>query len=143
MNTLMLALILPGLPLGELPDPEVSTNVTLATPPANLASVALQIEFAANPAHEIAVAVGTDADEDGCLAFEETAFVFGNDCGSFYFANLATRQVETVATNAVAISGRAYDRRWNLAKIVKRGPGAFEPIVSCATLLAPLTIRIR
>ena len=60
---LLLALILPCLPPGEAPDPEVATNLALRTMPRNLAAVVFQIDCDANPTHEIALALGTDADE--------------------------------------------------------------------------------
>ena len=143
MNALILALILPTLPPGDLPDPEVATNLALRTLPRHLASVVFQIDCDANPTHEIALALGTDADADGDLSFEETSLIFGNDCGSFYLADLDARQVDAVATNALVLARRDWNFNWNLLKIVKRGAGDFAPVLTGATALSPLVIRIR
>ena len=140
---LLLALILPCLPPGEAPDPEVATNLALRTMPRHLAAVVFQIDCDANPTHEIALALGTDADADGDLSFEETSLIFGNDCGSFYLADLDAGQVDTVATNALVLARRDWNFGWNLLKIVKRGAGDFAPVLTEATTFSPFVIRIR
>lgn len=143
MTTFLLALTLPALPLGEPPVPEVATNVTLRTLPRHLASVAFQIDGGADGTREIALALGTDADADGALAIEETSRIFGCDCGGWYLADLDACTVTGLSTNALVLTRNAYDRDWNLLKIVQRGGGSWTPVVTAIPTLSPFIIRIR
>ena len=140
---LLLSLVLPCLPPGEAPDPEVATNLALRTLPRHLAAVVFQVDCDANLANEIALALGTDVDADGDLSLEETSLVFGNDCGSFYLADLDAGQAHAVATNALVLARRDWNFGWNLLKIVKRGAGDFAPVLTETTTLSPFIIRIR
>ena len=53
---------------------------------------ALRIMASNCASNEVLVAVGHDADYDGDLSFDETAFVFGIDCGGRYLADYAARR---------------------------------------------------
>ena len=143
MTTFLLALTLPALPMGEPPVPEVATNLALRTPPRHLQSVTFQIDGGADAGHEIALALGTDADDDGELAFEETALIFGCDCGGWYLADLDACTVSTLATNALVLSRHDYDRGWNRLRLVRRGGGSWTPVVTAIPTLSPFIIRIR
>ena len=48
-----------------------------------------------------------------------------------------------LSTNALVLTRNAYDRDWNLLKIVQRGGGSWTPVVTATTTLSPFIIRIR
>ena len=115
----------PQLPDGALPDTEVVTNISLRVNAERLDVFSLKVEVdGAGSESEVLVAIGQDADEDGDLSFEETAFVFGCDCGERYLVNHRSGRAFTGMGDTVAINHRYFDPAWNLAKVVKRGAGA-------------------
>ena len=134
----------PQLPGGALPDTEVVTNIPLRVNAERLDVFSLKLEVdGARTESEVLVAVGHDADEDGDLSFEETAFVFGCDCGERYLVNHRTGQVFTGVGDTVAINHRYFDPAWNLAKVVKRGEGAVGETITEIVENKRFSIRIR
>ena len=133
----------PQLPDGSLPDSEVSTNVTLHVNMSRLDEFALRIEAANCVSNEVLVAIGHDADEDGDLSFDETAFVFGIDCGSRYLADYAAGRVLDDVDETLRISHRDFDPSWNLAKVVKRGTGSIGEVVTETVENKSFVIRLR
>ena len=94
----------PQLPDAALPDTEVVTNVALRVNVERLDVFSLKLEIdGTGAASEVLVAVGHDADENGDLSFEETAFVFGCDCGERYLVNHQTGRVFTGLGDTVAV----------------------------------------
>ena len=135
---------LPQLPDGALPDTEVVTNIPLRVNAERLDVFSLKLEIdGAGMASEVLVAIGHDADEDGNLSFEETAFVFGSDCGDRYLVNHQTGRVFTGMGDTVAINHRFFNPAWNLAKIVKRGEGAVGETITEVVENKRFSIRIR
>ena len=134
----------PQLPEGTLPDTEVATNIQLRVNAERLQVFSLKMEIGVGGVDgEVLVAVGHDADEDGDLSFEETAFVFGNDCGERYLVNHRTGRVFTGMGDTVAINHRYFDPTWNLAKVVKRGEGAVGETITEMVENNRFSIRIR
>ena len=134
----------PQLPGGTLPDTEVVTNIPLRVNAERLNVFSLKLEIdGAGSESEVLVAVGYDADEDGDLSFEETAFVFGCDCGERYLVNHQTGRVFTGLGDTVAVSHRHFAPAWNLAKVVKRGEGAVGETVTEIVENKRFSIRIR
>ena len=114
----------PQLPSAALPDTEVSTNVSLlAYCPGMYQTFSLRLQTGNCSSNEVLVAVGHDADGDGDLAFDETDFVFGCDCGERYFVDYAAQRVLGDVGDSILIRHRDYNPAWDLAKIVKRGEG--------------------
>ena len=137
-------IVLPQLPDGALPDTEVTTNILLRVDAERLEVFSLKLEIEGTSAEsEVLVAVGHDADENGDLSFEETAFVFGCDCEERYFVNHQTGQVFTGTGDTVAISHHNFDPAWNLAKVVKRGEGAVGETITETVENKRFSIRIR
>ena len=104
---------------------------------------ALRIMASNCVSNEVLVAIGHDADEDGDLSFDETAFVFGIDCGSRYLADYAARCVSDEVGDTLRISNRDFDPSWNLAKVVKRGEGAVGETITETVENKRFSIRIR
>jgi len=134
----------PQLPEGTLPDTEVATNIQLRVNAERLQVFSLKMEIGVGGVDgEVLVAVGHDADEDGDLTFDETAFVFGNDCGERYLVDCQTGRAFDVASDTIAISYHSFDPTWNLAKVVKRGEGAVGETITEIIENKRFSIRIR
>ena len=78
---------MPQLPDGVMPNTEVSTNLPLHVSAERLREFALTLNASNCASNEVLVAIGCDADGNGELSFEETAFVFGCDCGERYLVD--------------------------------------------------------
>jgi len=116
--------VLPQLPDGVLPNTEVSTNLPLHVRAERLREFCLTLNAVNCASNEVLVAVGCDADDDGDLSFDETAFVFGCDCGESYFVDYVSGTVADDVGETVVVGWRSFDPGWNMAKVVKRGEGA-------------------
>ena len=114
---------LPQLPDGVMPNTEVSTNLLLHVKADRLMEFALTLNADNCASNEVLVAVGCDADGDGDLSFEETAFVFGCDCGERYLVDYVSGTVDDDVGETVVVGWRSFDPEWNMAKVVKRGAG--------------------
>ena len=133
----------PTLPDGVLPDSEVSTNIVLHVNYERLAQFSLRLLVATNETSEVLVAIGNDANEDGDLSFAETAFVFGDDCGERYLVDCQEGIVADVTVDMVSIGHRHFNPVWDLAKVVKRGPGSVGETVSEIIENKTFSIRLR
>lgn len=143
MNTLLLALLLTQLPLGESHMSEVSTNIPLVVDTSKLETLRFGMTFASCATNEIAIAVGCDADCDGDLSLEEAAFVFGCDCGSWYLADLETGDVSTNTTGVLNIPHENFRPEWNLVKVLKRGCGDMGESVALEIINKRLILLVR
>ncbi len=133
----------PSLPGGSLPDPEVSTNVSLHASAKTVKSFSLTLSVANPAACEVLVAIGCDSDGDGNLDETETDLVVGCDCGTRYMVDYRRRSITTRIGETVTIPRRDFGKDWNLAKIVKRGSGEIgEQIVETVETMG-FTISIR
>ena len=133
----------PQLPEGTLPNSEVSTNVSLHVNMSRLDVFALRLEATDCVSNEMMVAIGHDVDKDGDLSFDETAFVFGIDCGSRYLADYARKRVLDDVCETLHIRHRDFNPSWNLAKVVKRGEGDLNTTVTEHIKNKSFTISIR
>ena len=125
------------------PDAEVSTNIALNVNAARLQTLALSVEFESCETNEVLVAIGADGDNDGDLSLDESAIVFGCDCGEWYRADIRTGAVETATTNAFVIGKREFNPAWNLVKVVRRGFGEIGETVEVDEEHVRFDIRIR
>ena len=104
---------------------------------------ALRIEAANCVSNEVMVAIGHGVDEAGDTSLDETAFVFGIDCGSRYLADYAAGRVLDDVDETLRISHRDFDPSWNLAKVVKRGEGEVDAVVTECIANKHFSIRIQ
>ena len=93
--------------------------------------------------NEVLVAVGCDADGDGDLSFDETAFVFGCDCGERYLVDYVSGTVDDTVGETVVVGWRSLDPAWNMAKVVKRGAGTVGEMIVETVLNKRFDITIR
>ena len=127
--------IVETLPQSEYADTEVSTNVPFAVSFDAMSRVNFSLSLDASPSNCVEVSIGEDANGDGNLSPEESAYTFGFDCGR-WFTRSAADDSETVETDnqgqtLMVISGRAernfrlrksrLDEAWNLVKVTRRG----------------------
>ena len=127
--------IVETLPQSEYADTEVSTNVPFAVSFDAMSRVNFSLSLDASPSNSVEVSIGEDANGDGNLSPEESAYTFGFDCGR-WFTRSAADDSETVETDnqgqtLMVISGRAernfrlrksrLDEAWNLVKVTRRG----------------------
>lgn len=133
----------PQLSEGTLPDTEVATNIPLRVNAERLDVFSLRLQVSDETASEVLVAVGHDADENGDLSEDETAFVFGDDCGDRYFVDCQTGSVVDVTNDTVSVGHRYFNPAWNLAKIVKRGSGSVGETVAEIIENKTFSIRLR
>ena len=142
--------VVPSLPKASTPDAEVSTNIALNVDTTRLQTLTLSVAFDSCETNEVLVAIGADGDSDGDLSVDETAIVFGCDCGEWYSTDLRTGTASTEgsapsveATNAVVIGKREFDPAWNLVKVVRSGLGEIGEIVEVGEERVRFDIRIR
>ena len=125
------------LPPSEYADTEVSTNIPFAVSFDAMSRMNFSISLDASPSNGVEVSIGEDANGDGNLSPEESAYTFGFDCGRWFVrdavgdaeTNLpapATRDASgTVVAgrveNAFVLRKRKIDEAWNLVKVSRRG----------------------
>ena len=134
---------MPQLPDGVMPNTEVSTNLPLHVSAERLREFALTLNAANCSSNEVLVAIGCDADGNGDLSFDETAFVFGCDCGERYFVDYVSGTVADDVGETVAVGWRSFDPEWNIAKVVKRGEGTVGESIVETVLNKRFAITIR
>ena len=120
----------PALPPSEYADTEVSTNCAFAVGEGGGRRLVFTLELEATPTNNVEVAIGHDADGDGCLSLDETALAVGYDCGEWFTRSAAN---DSVTYSDAAVSGtfrrtyevrsRHVDSSWNLVKVTRRGLG--------------------
>ncbi len=151
LTTLQLALhacaagicVWPRLPEASEAHTEVSTNVTLGVNLDRLMAYQLKLEAVNITSNEVIVAVGSDSNGDGDLSLDEAAFAFCYDCGVRSIVNYLTKEVTVIGADTIAIRRRDFDPAWNLAKIIKRGPGEVEETITETVENLKFEIRLR
>ena len=129
------------LPQSEFADTEVSTNIAFAVERPAMTRIEFTVALDATPTNNVEVAIGTDANSDGNLSVEESAYVFGYDCGKWFervrdqglgirdqvavpapVAETATVRMRVEKT--FVLKRRQMDTAWNLVKVTRRGWGS-------------------
>lgn len=147
--------------VGELPpcayaDTECSTNFAVSVDHSTMSRIECTLLLDASPSNAVEVAIGTDADGDGNLSVEESAYAFGYDCGAWFCRDTALNRIDVLGRVPDAASAPAnrlertfvlkrqkMKSAWNLAKVTRRGSA---PICECAAVrgyLPGLKISIR
>ena len=123
------------LPISDYADTEVSTNIPFAVSFDAMSRMNFSILLEASPSNCVEVSIGEDANADGDLSPEESAYTFGFDCGR-WFKRSAADDSETIETDnhgqtVFVTSGHAernfllkkrkLDEAWNLVKVTRRG----------------------
>lgn len=147
--------------VGELPscdyaDTEVSTNFPVTVDFREMSRIEFTLALDASPSNAVEVAIGTDADGDGNLSVEETAYAFGLDCGTWFCRDTVLNQRDVPATvpDAALLSAariehtfllrrRELKESWDLAKVTRRGAASICEWTSVQGQLPGLKLSIR
>ena len=117
------------LPAAEYADTEVSTNFPFAVSFGRMNRLEVVLSLMAMPTNNVEVAIGTDADGDGELRPEESAWVFGWDCGRWFTREADTDEVKVEGggegrCELVFVLKKSHlNEAWNLVKVTRRGFG--------------------
>ena len=119
------------LPIPEYADTEVSTNFAFSAGEGQSRGIVFTVELQATPSNNVEVAIGCDADEDGCLSVDESELCVGYDCGTWFVRSSAQDAVTSEDVDDSGVFRRTYRVRarrvnplWNLVKVTRRGVGA-------------------
>ena len=128
------------LPPSEFADTEVSTNIGFVVDRSMMTRIEFTVELDATPTNNVEVAIGTDGNGDGNLSVEESAYVFGYDCCSWFCRARDENKVETAAldlnlqpqprlSHTFILKTRKLDAAWDTVKVTRRGCGAVCELV--------------
>ena len=119
------------LPQSEFADTEVSTNIAFAVERPAMTRIEFTVSLDATPTNNVEVAIGTDANGDGSLAVEESAYVFGYDCGTWFARSAGLEGLGSLeglgggrVEKTFVLKRRQLDTTWNLVKVTRRGCGS-------------------
>ena len=133
----------PPLPPAPYADMEAATNVALNVNAARLEKLTLSVTFDTCETNEVLVAIGADTDGNGDLSFDESALLYGCDCGAWYRADLRTGATGSADANGLVIGKGQFDPAWNIVKVIRRGFGEIGESVSMDEERVKFDIRIR
>ena len=143
-----------GISVGPLPAPyyadtEVSTNFAFSVGEGQNRGIAFTVELQATPSNNVEVAIGVDADGNGCLSADESELCAGYDCGTWFVRSAAQDAVTTedVADSGVfrrthRIRARRVNPLWNLVKVTRRGRGAAAESISVEMIEQGFKVRL-
>ena len=128
------------LPPSEFADTEVSTNIAFAVERPAMTRIEFTVALDATPTNNVEVAIGADANGDGNLSVEESAYAFGYDCGTWFCRARDENKIESSTVNlnlqpqprlshTFILKRRQLDTAWNLVKVTRRGRGAVCELV--------------
>ena len=129
-------MVVSALPPSEFADTEVSTNFMFSVGGEGGRRLVFSLELQATPTNNVEVAIGHDADEDGMLSLNESAFAVGYDCGEWFVRSAVNDSVtySDAATSGIfcrtyEVRSRHVDPSWNLVKVTRRGLGVADESV--------------
>ena len=142
---------IPGLPQSAFVDTEVSTNIVFVVERPAMTRIEFTVALDATPTNNVEVAIGTDANGDGNLSVEESAYVFGYDCGRWFERN--REGAGAIGTECPTLSARIeksfvlkrrqLDTAWNLVKVTRRGCGVTCELVKAEGKMPGFKLEMR
>ena len=138
------------LPQSEFADTEVSTNIAFAVERPAMTRIEFTVSLDATPTNNVEVAIGTDANGDGNLAVEESAYVFGYDCGTWFARSAGLEGLGSLeglgggrVEKTFVLKRRQLDTAWNLVKVTRRGCGSTCELVEAKGRKPGLKLEVR
>ena len=138
------------LPQSEFADTEVSTNIAFAVERPAMTRIEFTVSLDATPTNNVEVAIGTDANGDGSLAVEESAYVFGYDCGTWFARSTGLEGLGSLeglgggrVEKTFVLKKRQLDTAWNLVKVTRRGWGSTCELVEAKGRKPGLKLEVR
>ena len=120
---------IPGLPQSAFADTEVATNIVFVVERPAMTRIEFTVALDATPTNNVEVAIGTDENGDGNLSVEESAHVFGYDCGKWFERN--REGAGPIGTECPTLSARIeksfvlkrrqLDTAWDMVQVTRRG----------------------
>ena len=135
--------------VGELPpcdfaDTECSTNLPVTVDLDEMSRIAFTVTLEPSPTNSLEVAIGDDANGEGNLSVEESAYTFGYDCGTWFCRDTGKNRLNALAPTPESpfpVSNRIertfilkrhkLNTAWNVVKVTRRGTA---PICECAAI---------
>ena len=128
------------LPPSEFADTEISTNIAFVVDRSMMTRIEFTVALDVTPTNNVEVAIGEDENGDGNLSVEESAYVFGFDCGTWFCRDRDENKVETAAldlnlqpqprpSHTFILKKRKLDTAWDTVKVTRRGCGAVCELV--------------
>ena len=137
------------LPAPGYADTEVSTNFAFSVGEGQNRGIAFTVELQATPSNNVEVAIGVDADGNGCLSADESELCAGYDCGKWFVRSSAQDAVtsEDVADSGVfrrtyRVRARRVNPLWNLVKVTRRGVDVSAEGVSVESVEHGFRVRL-
>ena len=148
------AVTVTSLPPSEFADTEVSTNIAFAVERPAMTRIEFTVALDATPTNNVEVAIGTDANGDSNLSVEESAYVFGWDCGTWFCRARDKNKIENTAadidlqpkphlSHTFILKRLQLDTAWNLVKVTRRGCGAVCELVEAKGRKPGLKLEVR
>ena len=141
---------IPGLPQSAFADTEVSTNIVFVVERPAMTRIEFTVALDATPTNNVEVAIGTDANGDGNLAVEESAYVFGYDCGTWFARSAGLEGLGSLeglgggrVEKTFVLKKRQLDTAWNLVKVTRRGWGSTCELVEAKGRKPGLKLEVR
>ena len=138
------------LPQSEFADTEVSTNIAFAVERPAMTRIEFTVALDATPTNNVEVAIGTDANGHGNLAVEESAYVFGYDCGTWFARSAGLEGLGSLeglgggrVEKTFVLKKRQLDTAWNLVKVTRRGWGSTCELVEAKGRKPGLKLEVR
>ena len=148
------------LPPSEFADTEVSTNIAFVVDRSMMTRIEFTVELDATPTNNVEVAIGTDGNGDGNLSVEESAYVFGYDCGTWFERSQSKSEVEVeqwnpnlhcttttpdygLSSHTFILKKRQLDTAWDTVKVTRRGCGAACELVKAEGRKPGLVLEVR
>ena len=126
-----LAVTVEPLPPSEYADTEVSTNMAFVVDRTEMTRIEFTVELDATPTNNVEVAIGTDGNGDGNLSVEESAYVFGYDCGTWFERSQSKSKVEVEERWLDSCSGCPAQRGSGVSPLVSEAQaGKFQSSTS-------------
>ena len=135
-----LAVTVEPLQPSEYADTEVSTNIAFVVDRTEMTRIEFTVALDATPTNNVEVAIGTDGNGDGNLSVEESAYVFGYDCGTWFCRDRDKNKIEDAAvgldlqpqprlSHVFILKMRKLNAAWDTVKVTRRGSGAVCELV--------------
>ena len=142
------------LPPSEFADTEISTNIVFIVDRSMMTRIEFTVELNATPTNNVEVAIGEDENGDGNLSVEESAYVFGFDCGTWFCRARDENKVETAAldlnlqpqprpSHTFILKKWKLDTAWNTVKVTRRGYGDVGELVTVEGRYPGFKLEIR
>ena len=135
------------LPPSEFADTEVSTNIAFVVDRSEISRIEFTVALAATPTNNVEVAIGKDGNGDGNLSVEESAYVFGYDCGNWFMRDQVKVTTSTsdfdYSSHTFILKTKKLDETWNLVKVTRRGFGSVCELVKVEGRLPGFKLEVR